>query len=30
VARAPGADVDQAVAALRPVLKARGAAAASR
>ena len=28
VARAPGADVDQAVAALRPVLKARAAAAA--
>lgn len=30
VARAPGTDVDQAVAALRPVLKARAAAAASR
>jgi hypothetical protein len=30
VVRAPGADVDQAVAALRPVLKARAAAAASR
>jgi hypothetical protein len=30
VARAPGADVDQAVAALRPVLKDRAAAAASR
>jgi hypothetical protein len=30
VARAPGADVDQAVAAMRPVLKDRAAAAASR
>jgi hypothetical protein len=30
VARAPGADVDQALAALQPVLKARTAAAASR